>query len=49
MTEHSIFANKPTQNLAGILDMATNVAKMLGLFENMMCLLYAHKSGSQNA
>lgn len=33
------FANKPTLNLAVILDTAINSAKVLGLFENMMCLL----------
>lgn len=37
------FANKPTLNLAVILDTATNLAKVLGLLENMMCLLYTQK------
>lgn len=44
-----VFANKQTLNLAVMLDMATNVAKVLGLLENLMCLLYAPKAGSQNA
>lgn len=37
------FANKPTLNLAVIPYTATNLAKVLGLLENMMCLLYAEK------
>jgi len=44
-----VFANKLTLNTAVILDMATNLAEVLGLLENLMRLLYAPKAGSQNA